>query len=80
MPSVSELRGLKHRIVVRAREEQDEASGAGGALTDARLAAELAVDVGQVRTALVELGAYLDLRASADGGWEIRGVLPEVSD
>ena len=80
MPSVSELRGLKHRIVVRAREEQGEVAGHGGTLTDARLAAELAVGVQQVRGALVELDAYLNLSASADGGWEIRGVTPEVSD
>jgi len=66
---------VKHRIVVRAREGQDEAPGHAGALTDARLAAELAVDVEQIRTALIELSAY-----PPSGGWEIRGVLPEVSD
>jgi hypothetical protein len=71
---------VKHRIVVRAREDQDEAPDHAGALTDARLAAELAVDVEQVRMALVELSAHLDLRASAEGGWEIRESWPEVSD
>ena len=71
---------VKHRIVVRAREEQDEAPGYAGALTEARLAADLAVDVEQVRMALVERQCVSGSSRKRGRWMEDPGVLPEVSD